>query len=524
MPFGETDLLCALQPVLATALDAVVVMRRDGLVTDWNTCAEKTFGWSRSEAVGRNMADLIIPPQYREAHANGLKRYLETGEGPVLRQRIEVSALSRDGREFPVELSITPTEGGDGLLFLGFLRDISDRKLAEELLARRAREAELLSRITRLASETESFDEALHACLQTICDMTGWPLGHAFAAAEAEGEGLAPTMVWHPKGPDHFQKFREASNRIRFRPGIGLPGRIFESGQPAWVAQIDADQSFVRGEAAQHAGIRSAFGFPIKCSGEVIAVLEFFAEHTADPDPDLMLSVHTVGEQVGRVFERRRAEDRLRNEKAALELEVGRRKAVEEHQKLLLGELDHRVKNMLTVVSGIAVQTARSSGSMDDFNRSFMDRLAALSRAHSLLTSQNWETTSLRSLVEEVLSPHVQLSDPRMDVQGPEVLLAPKTALSVSMILHELITNAAKHGALGSPAGTIRVQWTLGPTESGRRLELIWREGGLAGIKPPVRTGFGTKLIQASVRGELRGAVSTHWREDGLEHRIAFPA
>ncbi len=522
MPFGETDLLSALQPVLATALDAVVVMGRDGLVTDWNTHAEKTFGWSRSEAMGGNMADLIIPPQYREAHSIGLKRYLETGEGPVLRRRFEITALHRDGREFPVELSITPTEGGDGLLFLGFLRDISDRKLAEDLLARRAREAELLSRVTRLASETESFDEALRACLQTICDMTGWPLGHAFIAAESQGEGLAATRIWHPQGLDRFQSFREATDRVRFLPGVGLPGRIFESGQPAWIAQIDADPSFVRGEAAQQAGIEAAFGFPIKCSGEVIAVLEFFAEHTTNPDPDLMLSIHTVGEQVGRVFERRRAEDRLRREKTALELEVGRREAVEEHQKLLLGELDHRVKNMLTVVSGIAIQTARASGSMEDFTRSFMDRLTALSRAHSLLTSQNWETTSLRSLAQEVLSPHVQLNDPRMDVQGPEVLLAPKTALSVSMILHELITNAAKHGALGSPAGAIRVRWTLEPTESGR-LVLIWHESGLAGIKPPAHTGFGTKLIQASVRGELRGAVSTHWRDDGLEHRMAFP-
>ena len=117
----------ALRLVLETALDAVVVMKSDGVVADWNDRAAGVFGWSRDEAVGRTMADLIIPERYREAHRNGLQRYLETGIGNVLGTRIEVAGLRKNGEEFPVELSISPVRDGKSILFIGCLRDITER-------------------------------------------------------------------------------------------------------------------------------------------------------------------------------------------------------------------------------------------------------------------------------------------------------------------------------------------------------------------------------------------------------------
>jgi PAS domain S-box-containing protein len=117
----------ALRLVLETALDAVVVMKSDGVVADWNDRAAGVFGWSRDEAVGRTMADLIIPGRYREAHRNGLQRYLETGTGNVLGTRIEVAGLRKNGEEFPVELSISHVRDGKSVLFVGCLRDITER-------------------------------------------------------------------------------------------------------------------------------------------------------------------------------------------------------------------------------------------------------------------------------------------------------------------------------------------------------------------------------------------------------------
>jgi PAS domain S-box-containing protein len=113
--------------ILETALDAVVIMRSDGVVDDWNDRAAGIFGWSREEAVGRTLADLIIPERYRKAHRHGLELYLETGRAKVLGRHTEMFGLRKNGEEFPVELSISPIQDGESVLFIGYLRDITDR-------------------------------------------------------------------------------------------------------------------------------------------------------------------------------------------------------------------------------------------------------------------------------------------------------------------------------------------------------------------------------------------------------------
>ena len=134
-----------LRLILETALDAVVVMKPDGVVADWNDRAVDVFGWSREEAIGRIMADLIIPERYREAHRNGLRRYLESGKGEVVGRRIELSGLRKNGEEFPLELSIAPIQDRKNILFVGFVRDIT------ELHALRLARAELAGLNRRMA-------------------------------------------------------------------------------------------------------------------------------------------------------------------------------------------------------------------------------------------------------------------------------------------------------------------------------------------------------------------------------------
>src|SRR6266478_2275480 len=124
----------ALRSIIDSALDAVVAIDADGIITDWNRQAEEIFGWMRSEALGRRMSETIIPMQYRLAHERGLRHFFETGRGAILNQRIEITALRRDGWEFPVELAITPLKFGGTWTFSSFIRDISDRKQAEEVV------------------------------------------------------------------------------------------------------------------------------------------------------------------------------------------------------------------------------------------------------------------------------------------------------------------------------------------------------------------------------------------------------
>ena len=130
--------------MLDEALDAVVTMDSDGVTTGWNTQAEVIFGWSREDAVGRRMSEIIIPAQHREAHERGLRHFLETGEGVVLNRRTEITALGRDGREFPIELSVTPLKLGQTWTFAGFIRDITERKRAEKALEKAFEEIKTL--------------------------------------------------------------------------------------------------------------------------------------------------------------------------------------------------------------------------------------------------------------------------------------------------------------------------------------------------------------------------------------------
>lgn len=146
--------------ILETAHDAYVAMDATGHIFDWNERAEALFGWTREEAIGRTVADTIIPPHFRETHSRGLRHYMETGDGPVLNKRIELSALHRDGNEFPVELTIAPVRAGDETSFHAFLHDISERKRSESAL--RASEMQLRRSRRRLEQA------------QTIAHMGSW--------------------------------------------------------------------------------------------------------------------------------------------------------------------------------------------------------------------------------------------------------------------------------------------------------------------------------------------------------------
>lgn len=309
----------SLGAVLKTALDAVVVMRRDGTIAGWNDVAERTFGWSFTEAQGRRMSEMIIPERYRASHEEGLARYLDTGVGPVLDRHIEIEALHRDGHELPVELSITPTYQFGELVFLGFLRDISER--------------------------------------------------------------------------------RQAARR----------------------------------------------------------------------------------------------------------------------QETLIGELNHRVKNMLAVIASIASRSASEAPDFESFSQSFTGRIASLGRAHDILTASIWEPAPLASLVELLIEPY--RADGRFSLTGDATALQPPQLMAMSMILHELLTNALKYGALAAPQGQIAIEWAAAEG----RLTFAWTESGVAGLIPPTHRGFGSKLIELSAGHDLGGTVEQHWNSDGVAYRIDFP-
>ena len=180
--------------IIDTALDAVITMDAQGTVTSWNKQAEVIFGWSGPEAIGQHMSDMIIPEQHRMAHECGLRHFLSTGNGPILRRRIEITAVRRNGVEFPVELEVSPMRLGQDWVFSAFIRDITDSKLAEEKL----RESELnLRQMTETIPEmlwSATPEGAIDYCNARVLDYTG------FSAEEIMGRGWARLL--HPDDAD----------------------------------------------------------------------------------------------------------------------------------------------------------------------------------------------------------------------------------------------------------------------------------------------------------------------------------
>lgn len=198
--------------------------------------------------------------------------------------------------------------------------------------------------------------------------------------------------------------------------------------------------------------------------------------------------------------------------------DISERKAEAERQQRILQESEHRVKNMLTVVQAIAFQTAANSPDVASFTDSFSGRLESLARAHQLLVGQVWQDVAISALAERVLGAEVAAGRARYG--GPELLLKPGQVLGLSMILHELYTNAIKYGALCNDAGQIDLDWD----SDGSTITLIWRETGTTCEAPETPgSGFGQRMIAMSVKSDLGGTIARDWRSDGLTATLTFP-
>jgi two-component system, chemotaxis family, CheB/CheR fusion protein len=410
--------------ILDTALDGIITMGADGRVLEFNPAAERLFGFSRQEAVGKELAELIIPPRMREQHRRGLGHYLKTGEGPVIGKRIEIAGVRKDGSEILIELAITALKIDSSPIFTAYLRDITERARNEEASRHLAaivessedavvskdlngiitswntgaeklfgfgadevihkpitiiippdryhEEQQILDRIhsgervehfdtvrrrkdgalvnvsitvspikhadgrivgaskiardisdrvrndrRRLAQYTVAsllagswtLEEASSAILQTITSIGDWVLSALWIYDETIGR-LRCRAFWEG-GSDKLRKFGQFSQAIQFGMGEGLPGRVWESNEPAWIRDVTVDKNFPRASAAREAGLHGGFAFPLFAGRAINGVVEMFSERVAEPDPDLLQLVTALGSQIGLFIERRRIEKEL---------------------------------------------------------------------------------------------------------------------------------------------------------------------------------------------------------------------
>lgn len=193
------------------------------------------------------------------------------------------------------------------------------------------------------------------------------------------------------------------------------------------------------------------------------------------------------------------------------------------HQQLLLDEINHRVKNTLAVVQALVLQTLRSTPSPAEFSTKLQARLAALSGTHNLLTETAWNGVELRALLHQELA---HFGERRIALSGPAALLSPRRTVNLGLVFHELATNAAKYGALSVPDGRVTVSWQVLPDEEGRpeRLEIVWEESGGPPVVKPGEAGFGTRLIERTMRAKPDARFSIDYRPQGLLARFDMPA
>jgi len=204
--------------------------------------------------------------------------------------------------------------------------------------------------------------------------------------------------------------------------------------------------------------------------------------------------------------------------------DISAEKKAQEHQQLLINELNHRVKNTLATVQSIASQTLRNAPTTLKAKEALEGRLIALSRAHDVLTRENWDGANLREIVAQAVEPYSSRGEDRLHLRGPEVRLSPRMALALAMALQELATNAVKYGALSNAAGEIRIIWqVVGSSQAPARLQLRWEETEGPPVQTPTRRGFGTRLIERSLAQDLDGDVQIEFAPTGLVCTVDAP-
>lgn len=279
-----------------TAFDAYVAVDQDDRVIEWNDQAQRSFGWTRKEALGSTLHELIVPDRYHRVYRRAIARFVRAGEAAVHR-RIEFVARHRSGREFPVELAPWPVRVGDQLQCHAFLHDISERR-------RQAQWVKALETTVANLMVSEHFSDAAPRVLAAVCDALDWQLGLLWLECD---ERLCCEAWWHDASLPSTELLH-VSQAARFALGQGLPGRVWDSGEPRWVEDVSRDPSYTRAEATLASGLRGSLAFPITRGQEVLGVIELLSTVVHPPDEDLLQKLSSLGSLLGEFLRREKAE------------------------------------------------------------------------------------------------------------------------------------------------------------------------------------------------------------------------
>lgn len=419
--------------LVESATDAIVLADHGGYIISWNHAAERVFGYSKAEVLGRPLT-VLMPARYRHAHEQGLARVARTGQFHLAGKTIEFVGLTKQGHEFPLELSLACWEAKEGHFFSGIIRDISERKRAGAELERLHRHNQLLLNsagegiygldaqglttfvnpaaarmlgwdmddligqpmhavlhyshvdgtpypredcpiyaafqdglihhvdhevfwrkdktsfpveyvstpirehdtlvgavvvfrditerkridtlqqvqlaVSHILASADSLDEAIPNLLAAVCKTVGWDIGLLWRI-DSQANELRCVAAWQPPSAG-FDEFLAVSRATRLPPGVGLPGRVWDDGQPAWILDVVQDQNFPRAPGAARLGLHSAFAFPVRAGGGLHGVIEFFSRSVRATDSHLLQTMSDIGIKIAQFIEKKRADEALR--------------------------------------------------------------------------------------------------------------------------------------------------------------------------------------------------------------------
>ena len=439
-----------LAAIVDSSHDAIVSKDLDGLITTWNRGAERLFGYTSGEMIGRPITTLI--PADRHHEEAKILEHIRRG-GRV--DPFETVRKRRDGSPVDVSVSVSPLKNAAGEVVgaSSIVRDITKRKEAELALAEREAQLGLAGKAARVGSFVVDYATLL------IHTSPGFAAIHGLAE---ETEELTCEEWQACVLPDDLARFEALRNRVftERRRELNMEYRIVGAdGEARWVES--------RG----------------------------LVSYDGDGRPTRLVGVH---------------------------IDITERKRAEDQQRRLLAELDHRVKNVLATVQAVASHTMQASSSMEHFVAALDGRIRSMALTHELLSHRRWLGIPLAELVERELAPYTTGSN--AEIGGPEVMLNAEAGQTMATVLHELVTNAAKYGALSVASGRVSIRWRVPLNGSANdKLALTWRETGGPLVVPPRKSSYGMQVVRELVPYELGGTVDHVLAPEGARCQLEIP-
>lgn len=359
----------AVEEVLAAALEAYICVDAAGTVVAWNPAAQDTFGYTQAQACGHPVEELIIPAGSRAAHRAGLDRVASGGPGRVLGQRLQLAARHADGHEFPIELTLTTTDGPDGRRFHAFAHDVT-------VTARAQRFAAVETAVARGLADAANSTQATDRVVQALGVNMGWPVVELWLVDEAR-QVLACAARFTNRDVSDF-----CLPELEY--GFGLPGAVHATGDARWIPDLAADTTSIRSRLAARYGLRLAVGAPIRSGSTVLGALTVYGDQVEDPEDSLTALLAGVAAHAGQYLERRRAEE--------LEVELARTKDE------FLAMVTHELRNPLSVITATTALVTEELGDLSlQQHRQYLNSIARNAQRITVMANDLLDLASLEA-------------------------------------------------------------------------------------------------------------------------------